>query len=249
MRSLRRLYLFVDIPTIAEEEEERLLHIFFIYSDCWTCSKLFFQVFALPTIVKKILYRGLMSYQIIPLPSDIPSQSQQDILDNFNQINIQFGTEHSALNGAADGKHKYVTFVQTPGAPAVAGDDWQMTHELVANTDFLRVQDSTPIDQYVPVRRQLSTIPIIIGTTKIIDLSLLGDQHVGNILVIDHNQRDRTIFSPYCYVSPQVSVPGSAGQLIASNVAFTKLNKSTTWITIESNIVTTVDVILTYSFY
>lgn len=49
----------------------------------------------------------------IPLATDLISNSQAQILDNFNQLNVQFGEDHTAFNtgsGNGDGFHKKITF-------------------------------------------------------------------------------------------------------------------------------------------
>lgn len=192
-----------------------------------------------------------MSYDpAIPQPTHTPAQDVSQILTNFSQINTQFGIEHTALNSATNnGKHKYITLPSTPVTPAVLAGEWQLTHQNVGGTNFLQVKNNTPIDQYIPVRRQLSTVPVIVGTTNIINLAPLGNQHIGHIIVVDQNNRTRTILSPYSFVTPNVYLPGTAGQLISSTTAFTKLVNSGTFIALQSTIATNVDVILTYSFY
>ncbi len=57
----------------------------------------------------------------IPLSTDYVGASQQPILDNFNQLNVQFAVDHTAFNtgsGNGDGFHKKVTLVSkaAPGA-------------------------------------------------------------------------------------------------------------------------------------
>jgi hypothetical protein len=60
----------------------------------------------------------------IPNSTDLISNSQQQIKDNFGQLNTQFAIDHVAFNtGAAngDGHHKQVTFDNAPSAPTTTG--------------------------------------------------------------------------------------------------------------------------------
>lgn len=57
----------------------------------------------------------------IPQPTDLISNSQSQILGNFDQLNTQFAIDHTAFNtgsGNGDGFHKKVTLAtkNTPGA-------------------------------------------------------------------------------------------------------------------------------------
>lgn len=45
----------------------------------------------------------------IPQPTDQMSQSQQDLLDNFTEINNFVNTDHGPFNGATQGQHVKVT--------------------------------------------------------------------------------------------------------------------------------------------
>lgn len=60
-----------------------------------------------------------------PQSTDLISTSQGQILDNFSQLNVQFGVDHTAFNtgaGNGDGHHKQVTFnVGLVADPVVAG--------------------------------------------------------------------------------------------------------------------------------
>lgn len=55
-----------------------------------------------------------MTYQPgIPLPSTDMSESQQDLLDNFTQLNTQFGNDHVAFDETSNnGKHNKATMLE-----------------------------------------------------------------------------------------------------------------------------------------
>lgn len=56
----------------------------------------------------------------IPQPTDVLSQSQSDILNNFNSIGTVFDVNHVDFNSGADaGKHKYVEFPQQASTPPI----------------------------------------------------------------------------------------------------------------------------------
>lgn len=58
----------------------------------------------------------------IPQPSDIPSQSQADLLNNFQAIQTLIDINHVDFASADQGKHKWVTLpVQTPSPPIAFG--------------------------------------------------------------------------------------------------------------------------------
>lgn len=58
----------------------------------------------------------------IPLPTDLISQSQPQLLANFQAINTLLDVNHYTFNsaGATDGKHKYVSMPEQLADPATA---------------------------------------------------------------------------------------------------------------------------------
>jgi len=50
----------------------------------------------------------------IPQPGDLPSQSQDQILQNFQTLNTAFAQDHLAYNNPAQGQHKQITFPVGP---------------------------------------------------------------------------------------------------------------------------------------
>lgn len=58
----------------------------------------------------------------IPAATDLISNSQSQIQENFNQLNTQFSGNHNALTSvAANGHHTFITFDNSPAAPVSAG--------------------------------------------------------------------------------------------------------------------------------
>jgi len=246
----------VNTSTDAEEEYKELYIYSLLYSDCWTCSKLSFQLFTLHTIVKKKLKRGSMVYKIIPLSSDVPATSQADILENFNQLNLQIGTEHTALNAAINnGLHKCVTLVRTPGAAAPTGTNVLLSQEITGGTPYQRFLDAAGQTTYIPVRHQAWGINVPAGTNNVnlIDVTtiLTGSHSAGTIFVSDDLNRTRMVYSPYIYIGGTLSIPVGSCQLFAG-ATFPKVMSSGTFIQLE--VVgypaggTTVTLIITESF-
>jgi len=59
-----------------------------------------------------------MAYQAnIPQPNNLLSQSQDDILNNFQAIQTLIGINHVNFNAADQGKHKWVTYPQQAATP------------------------------------------------------------------------------------------------------------------------------------
>lgn len=70
-----------------------------------------------------------MTYQPgIPAGNDNLSQSQGDIQDNFNQLNVQFAIDHTAFNtgsGNGDGLHKQIHFPLFTAPSVISGSGTQ----------------------------------------------------------------------------------------------------------------------------
>ncbi len=63
-----------------------------------------------------------MSFQPnIPLATDLISDSQQDILDNFTSIGTTFNVNHVDFNASGAGKHSKVEMPNNPSVTGVAG--------------------------------------------------------------------------------------------------------------------------------
>lgn len=59
----------------------------------------------------------------IPQPADLISQSQAQLLSNFQSLNTLYGLEHFAFDAASTGgKHKFVTLPDQGSAPTTAAN-------------------------------------------------------------------------------------------------------------------------------
>lgn len=62
----------------------------------------------------------------IPRKKDDVSVSQADLLENFSELNTQFGVNHVAFDSGNgdEGKHKFVTFVEQASDPETQSDEY-----------------------------------------------------------------------------------------------------------------------------
>lgn len=70
----------------------------------------------------------------IPQPGDIPAQSQDQMLQNFQEIRTVVSTDHVNFNLTDKGKHKHVRFVQQTVAPTTTGTELSLYTKNVAST-------------------------------------------------------------------------------------------------------------------
>lgn len=169
-----------------------------------------------------------MSYDpTIPKAVDRPSASQGAMLTNFGQLNTQFGIEHSSLRvgpGNGDGKHKYITLKQAPGAAAPAGTDLILSQELSNSTPFIRVLNSAAQSWPFLLTKAILGIATPAGDafTNIINMAPTYDSTVGFILMWpDAPKNSQQLFTTYTFphaASPKASgaqfVPGGSSHML-----------------------------------
>lgn len=158
-----------------------------------------------------------MSYDpAVPGASQRPSMSQGAMLTNFSQLNTQVGTEHAALTAnPRNGKHKYVSLVQSPAAPAPVGTDLVLSQEVSNTTPFLRVINSAGTSWPVALRftRLAINCPVIGGAGNVILNLAPYDSTNGSILIwrAVPSQSDQLFTT---YVFPHLQAPKvQTGQL------------------------------------
>lgn len=82
----------------------------------------------------------------IPQPSDIPSQSQGEILTNFQQLNTVFDVDHVAFNdsnASNRGKHDKSTYIELGADPTTAADEISLySKDVGGNTRLFMRQES-----------------------------------------------------------------------------------------------------------
>ncbi len=182
-----------------------------------------------------------MTYQAnIPLAGDKPSVSQGDLLQNFIQINSQFGAEHNALDSPAhDGKHKFVTLQRSAGVPP-AGTNMIIAQALTpAGNPYVQALNSTTIFS-IPLTYKFTapTPAVAASATTIVDLidfaTIPLTPQAGEIVLYDINHETRTLFSTFVWVGGKLSIPVGSAQLFVSNT-FRKFQSSTSVLQLEVN--------------
>jgi hypothetical protein len=164
----------------------------------------------------------------IPLPTDIPANSQQQIANNFTVINTYLPTEHTGMNSGADlGKHRFITLKRNPAAPASVGNDIHLQQTENAGKWSVDAIDSAGVTKQVEMRTMLkppvtANIPAGSGTRNVVDLATvgLGANCSGTIFLYDNLDFTRSIFTTFLMAGGQLYIPGGPGQM-ASGTVFT----------------------------
>lgn len=73
----------------------------------------------------------------IPQASDDPSQSQGQILANFQALNTFLSVNHVDLNDGDEGKHKFLQFPEQSSAPATAANEGALYTKAVSGATEL----------------------------------------------------------------------------------------------------------------
>jgi len=73
----------------------------------------------------------------IPQANDDPSQSQSQLLGNFQAINTFFSVNHVAPNDGDEGKHKWVSLPEQGAAPSTAVNEIALYSKEVSSTTQL----------------------------------------------------------------------------------------------------------------
>lgn len=100
----------------------------------------------------------------IPQPGDDPTNSQQDLLDNFGKLNSDWSVNHTALtSGNATGQHTKIFFAFPLAAdPSLTGKQGALyTKTAVTGTTELFFENLTRIVQLTNIN--LMTEPIAVG--------------------------------------------------------------------------------------
>lgn len=100
-----------------------------------------------------------MAYKAnIPAAADLLSVSQGDLLENFSQLNTQFGVDHDALTTPGDGFHKKVTIPVPLGSdPSPAGTAGQVYTKDVSGVAQLFFANSAGVQTLTPISSTQST--------------------------------------------------------------------------------------------
>lgn len=189
----------------------------------------------------------------IPLPTDIPANSQQQIANNFTVINTYLPTEHTGMNSGADlGKHRFITLKQqSPSAAAPTGTDILLQKALTGNKWYVETIDSTPapagpIHRHVPLRNYI-TVNIPNGPNahqQLVNFATLGlgtgpDWTSGTILVypVTVGQYTQHLFGTFTWDGANLYVSAESFRYSGAGAIFSAgLSSSTTpWLTCGTN--------------
>lgn len=152
----------------------------------------------------------------IPQPTDLPSQSQGQLLLNFGAISALIDVDHVDFAAAGAGKHKKVTLPVQPGIPVFAAGDIGLFSTESATTGVNELYlynvagESTPISASI-----LSTDPAPAndsdGWTYLPSGLLIkwgSGSVIGNQMIVFPVAADIPVFNQV--VSVQVSTQGAA---------------------------------------
>ena len=155
----------------------------------------------------------------IPQSTDIPSQSQSQLLTNFTQLNTVFSTNHVAFNNATvanRGKHNDVSLLQQAIEPAAVANEGQLYTKGVAGVPAPTYRIQAGIYS-VPLVINAGDFATINGTANTYDFS--GQPAMmGTIQTVDLANLTRTLFSPFQFDGAGlVNLPGANGQLASGS--------------------------------
>lgn len=170
----------------------------------------------------------------IPIATDVPAVSQPQIVQNFSQLNTQFGVEHVALTSPLNqGKHKYVTLQRSLGIPPV-GTDISLAQAVTAlGNPYLQCNDSAWV-------RSVPTIVTVTGninpgTNVIFDFAAAPGMppQMGHVHVMDSNTGGKSIFTFFVWMGGSLHIAGTSAQLISGSV-WTKVDAIGTTLTLAN---------------
>ena len=163
----------------------------------------------------------------IPQASDNPSQSQAQILDNFQEISTAFNTNHGNFNAADQGKHSFLQMPEQGSAPATSANEGGVyTKEESGATQLFWRNESNGTEQQVT-----NTSPNTVGNNRDWNFSDGQQMRLGTVV---HNGTATNVtfssaFSNAAYIV-QITPLGAAALVTAVNVQ----NLTTTGFTLAS---------------
>jgi hypothetical protein len=161
----------------------------------------------------------------IPLPTDRPSVSQNDLKNNFTALNNIFKINHYEYDWGTvgdRGKHRYVTYVTQLAVDPVAGASEWITY--AGNAPFT-VGNSVP---YIANNAKKYSLPIIvnppdvltiIGNTTIIDLAGYPNM-IGIAFAYDTGTPDRTCLEVFNYIGGIVTSSNGFAPLSSGSIEY-----------------------------
>ena len=166
----------------------------------------------------------------IPQAADIPSQSQSQILTNFQQLNTIFSRDHFAFDDATSnlrGHHQFVQLTRQAADPVVSISPGGCIYGKQAgggtNTGPFWESATTVLAYSMQVCARAGNFPLVNGTNNINNFAGLPTM-AGYALAIDVSTPSRTLLSPFYWDGTNITFPGTAGQLASGStlVRFTE---------------------------
>lgn len=151
----------------------------------------------------------------IPQASDNPSQSQGQMLDNFQEISTAFNTNHGNFNSANQGKHSFLQMPEQSSAPATSANEGGLyTQEATGTTQLFWRNESNGTEQQVT-----NTSPTTVGNNRHWNFSD-GQQMRLGVVVHNGTATDITFSSPFSNLAyiVQITPLGAAALITGANV-------------------------------
>jgi hypothetical protein len=101
----------------------------------------------------KLFRRFTMAYNAnIPQPTDIPANSQAQLLANFQEINTLIAVNHVPFNVGDQGKHNFMTCPVQAGDPVILpANELAIYSKLVAGIEQIFYRNSAGVTQLTPL--------------------------------------------------------------------------------------------------
>lgn len=98
----------------------------------------------------------------VPQPTDNPSSSQDQILQNFQSISTALAVNHVQFNDADQGKHKFLQMPEESSAPATASNEGAIyTKDSGSQPDLYWRNESSGTEQ-----QMTNTVPVTVSPNR-----------------------------------------------------------------------------------
>jgi len=98
----------------------------------------------------------------IPQPTDNPSRSQDQILQNFQSISTAVAVNHVQFNDPDEGKHKFLQMPEESSAPATASNEGALyTKDSGSQPDLYWRNESSGSEQ-----QMTNTVPVTVSPNR-----------------------------------------------------------------------------------
>lgn len=152
----------------------------------------------------------------IPQATDLISNSQAQILENFSQLNTQFGIDHAALT-TGDGVHKKVSLINQGSDPAIPGAANSVLYTKTANGGpQLYFENGTASPSVVQLTVQKTSVPSVAAAPDQGVSFLPG----GQLIQWGKSTTNATVFPVAFNAAPTINPVITVTMLSAANQTF-----------------------------